>query len=174
MQFLLADSGIGGLMTALGVDWRVLLLNATAFLVIVWVMGRFVYPPLIKALDAKQHELEATARAKEAADEHLRAAQAEATKIIAEARGAAEAVLADARDEADEHRKAAEHKAEAQAERIVTEAREQLSQEVVKARQDLKAETAKLVASATEVILGEKLNDQRDAALVARSLEGRS
>jgi F-type H+-transporting ATPase subunit b len=173
MHYLIADSGIGGLLTALGIDGKALALNAAAFLVVVWVMGRFVYPPLMKALDAKRDELEATAKAKQAADKQLHEAEAAAAKIIAEARTAADAVVAEARDEADERIKTAEQKADKQADRIVAEAREQLAQDVAKARRQLKTETAQLVVSATEAVLAEKLDDKHDTALVARVLEGK-
>jgi F-type H+-transporting ATPase subunit b len=173
MHLLLADSGIAGLLTALVIDGKALALNAAAFLVVVWVMGRFVYPPLMKAIDAKRDELEATAKAKTAADQQLQKAETTAAKIIAEARAAADAVVAESRDEADQRIKAAERKAEQQADRIVAEAREQLAQDVAQARRQLKAETAQLVVSATEAVLGDKLDDKHDAQLVARALESK-
>ncbi len=172
MQFLLADSGISGLLTALGIDWKVLLLNTAAFLVIVWVMGRFVYPPLMRALDAKLAELEATSRAKKEADQKLGAAEGSAAEIIGQARKSADEILAEARDAADALLKTTEQKAEAQAQRIITEAREQLVRDVEAARNQLRSETAQLVATATETILEEKLDDQRDASLIARVVGG--
>ena len=57
MVFLAETSGgIGSLFTALGLNLQSLVLNTLAFLVIVWVLGKFVYPSLIKALDAKKDE----------------------------------------------------------------------------------------------------------------------
>jgi F-type H+-transporting ATPase subunit b len=173
MHFLLADSGIGGLFTALGVDLKTLLLNAAAFLVVVWIMGRFVYPHLIKALDNKKAELEAATREQKAAAAALEKANQEAAEILAQARAAADEVVVLARDEAATLAKSTEDKAAAQAERIVTEAREQLAKDVAAARKSLKAETAKLVVQATEAVLAEKLDDKRDAELVTRALEGR-
>jgi F-type H+-transporting ATPase subunit b len=174
MQFLLADSGIGGLFTALGVDGKALALNAAAFLVVVWVMGRFVYPSLIKALDNKKAELEAASREQKAAAAALEAANKQAAELLAQARTSADEVIALARDEAGTLAKATEDKAAAQAKRIITEAREQLAKDVQAARRSLKAETAKLVVQATEAVLADKLDDKRDTELVAHALEGRS
>ena len=172
MQFLFADSGIGGLLTALGIDGRVLLLNGLAFLVVVWVMAKYVFPPLTKALDAKLAELETTAKAREEAEAHLKQADEQASRMIAEARAAADEVVANAREEAGQQLKASSEKAEAQAKRIVAEAREQLDRDVDAARRDLRAETAKLVIQATETILEEKLDNQKDAGLIKRALTG--
>jgi len=172
MHFLLADGGMAGLLTALGIDWKVLLLNGAAFLVVVWVMGKFVYPPLIKSLDARLEDLEKTSTDRKQAEEQLKAAEKSATDIIGQARVAADEVLAEAKAEASELAKASQAKADEQAKRIVSEARAQLGRDVEAARVALKTETAKLVAQATEAVLSEKLDDSKDAALVSRALEG--
>ena len=172
-HFFLAETsgGIGSLFTALGIDWRSLLLNAAAFLVIVWAMAKWVYPALVKALDAKRDELAAAARSQEDSAKALEAAQAQATKIVGEARDAAREVARTAKAEAAELAKQSEERAAAQAERMVTEAREQLARDVEAARKSLKTETAALVAQATEHVIGQKLDAAGDAKLVARSLE---
>lgn len=175
MTFLLAESsgGIGGLFTALGIDLRSLILNALAFLVVVWVLGKFVYPSLIKALDAKKDELEGAARMEQDAKKALDKAEGKAESIVSEARSAADEILATAKADATAQIEAARKKASEQAERLVNEAREQLGRDVAAARRELKTETAKLVAEATGAVLGEKLDEKHDAELIARSLEAR-
>lgn len=162
-----AQSGLFG---ALGIDWRTLLLNGVAFLIIVWVLSKFVYPILVKALDAKQSELEAAARGQREAEERLHAAEQSAAKIVGEARSSAREIVTSAKHEAQEMVKATEDKAKAQSERIAAEAREQIARDVEAARRELRSETAKLVVNATERVLGEKLDAGADARLVARSL----
>ena len=174
MTMYVADSGgIGGLFTALGLNVQSLVLNTLAFLVIVWVLGKFVYPSLIKALDAKQGELEAAARFEREAKVALEKAESKADGVISEARSAADEILAAAKAEAQSQIDAAQAKAQAQAERTVAEAREQLARDVNTARRDLRSETARLVAEATEAVLGEKLDSDRDRSLISRSLEGK-
>lgn len=168
------SGGIGDLFVALGLDLRSLLLNAAAFLVIVWLLGKYVYPVLVKALDAKRGELEAAARSQQDASAALAKAEQSAAKIMAEARESARELAGTAKQEAADMVKAAEARAAAQAERITTEAREQLARDVEAARRELKTETARLVVAATERVVGEKLDSERDAALIQRSLgEGR-
>ena len=64
----------------------------------------------------------------------------------------------------------AEEKAKARAEQIVNDARAQLATDVAKAREALKAETIKLVAVATEQVIGEKLDAGKDAGLIKNAL----
>ncbi len=172
--FKLAESGgIGSLFTALGLNVQSLVLNTLAFLVIVWVLGKFVYPSLIKALDAKKDELEAAGRMEGEAKVALEKAESTAGDVVGDARRAADEILASAKADAAAQIEAARTKAAEQGERLIAEAREQLSRDVLAARKDLKTETAKLVASATEAVLGEKLDSSHDGKLIERSLESK-
>jgi F-type H+-transporting ATPase subunit b len=68
----------------------------------------------------------------------------------------------------------AEDKAKQRAEQIVADARTQLDADVRKAREALKAETVSLVAAATERIIGEKLDGQKDTGLITSVLKGKA
>jgi F-type H+-transporting ATPase subunit b len=175
MNFLLAEegggSGIGALFTALGLNVPALLFNAAAFLLVVAALGKWVYPSLIKALDAKKGELEAATRMEHEAKKALDKAENTAGQVVSEARKAADEILATAKADATAQIEAARTKAGEQAERIVAEAREELARDITAARRELKAETAKLVAAAAGAVLGEKLDSGRDAELINRSME---
>jgi F-type H+-transporting ATPase subunit b len=168
-----SGSGFAGLFTSLGLNWQTFILDGLAFLVTVWVLGKFVYPHLVKALDAKQGELEAAVRLEDEAKQSLTKAQAQADEILAKARNGADEVLAVAKEQTSAQLEAAKAKATAQGERIVAEAREQLTKDVNAARQTLKKDTAQLVADATETILGEKLDTKKDADVIGRALGGK-
>jgi F-type H+-transporting ATPase subunit b len=163
--------GFAGLATALGLNLQALILNTLAFFVIVWILGKFVFPSLIKALDAKRDELDAAARMEREAKASLDTAEAKADDVVQAARQSAEEILATAKADATAQIEAARAKAAAQSERAVTEAREQLARDVTAARRELKTETARLVAEATAAVLNEKLDGERDRALIGRSLE---
>jgi F-type H+-transporting ATPase subunit b len=177
VTIILADTasssgGFAGLFSALGLNWQTFILDTIAFLVTVWILGKYVYPPLMKALDAKQSELEAAARLEDEAKNSLAKAQDAASEIVSEARSSADEILATAKDQGNAQIEAARLKATVQAERTISEAREQLAKDVNAARTTLKNDTAKLVAGATETILGEKLDGKGDASLIERALEG--
>ena len=66
-QFAAETTTNKDLFTALGIDWRLLILQIIAFLVLVALLGKFVYPWLIKSVDARQDGIEAAAKATVAA-----------------------------------------------------------------------------------------------------------
>ncbi len=171
LYFLASASSSGGLLVALGINWRSLLLNTLAFFVILAILRKFVYPVLLKALDAKQDELQAAAKFEREAKEHLAAAEQSAEDMIEAARTSADQVLSNAKTEATEMISEATSKADVQAKRIMAEANDQLDINVAAARQTLKVETARLVAQATEVVLASKLDTPQDSELIKRSLE---
>jgi F-type H+-transporting ATPase subunit b len=172
LHLLAADSsGFGGLFSALGLNWQSFLLNMAAFLVTAYIVGRWIFPPFSRALDAKKEELEAAARLEKAAGAKLEEAATQAGKIVHKARGEADEILVLSREQAARQLDEARQKAEAQASRTVNEAREQLARDVRLARQELRSDTAKLVAEATETILGDTLDKTKDAAIIHRALE---
>ncbi len=172
MTILLAQSsGLGGLFSALGLNVQAFVLDLVAFLVTCYVVGRWVFPPIAKALDAKRDELEAAAKHEAETQAVLTRAQAAADKTVEGARATAEEIISAAHADATARLEAARAKAEAQTDRMIAEAREQLGRDIAGARRELRAETAKLVVSATENLLGEKLDSARDNAIIGRSLE---
>ena len=166
-----AAAGNSGLLGALGINLGALILNALAFLIILYILSRFVYPALSKALALKEQELQAAAKAQQAAASALIQAQAQADDMVRAAREQAEAMLQSARLEGSEVMQTSKAKADAQALRIAQESQAQLGRDVAEARQALKQETAQLVAKATQIVLNEKLDAPQDAALIQRSLK---
>jgi F-type H+-transporting ATPase subunit b len=161
----------GGLLGALGIDWKALVFNAIAFLIILGLLGKYVYPVLNKALDAKADELNSATKLQQAAEAKLAEAEVERQAILARANVTADKLVDDAKAEAGETVKQARVRASAEADRILAEAREDLDRDVAAARRILRAETAQLVVQATEIVVGEKLDPKRDEALINRSLE---
>lgn len=168
---LVASTSSPGLFEALGIDWKLLVEQAFAFGILVIILGKFVYPPLMKAVDGRREQIEEGLKEAKASHEALEKAEAKAADLLAAARKDADDILARSHQEAAAQVAEAETKAKRRAEQIVKDARTQLESDVTKARQALKSETVKLVAAATEQIIGEKLDERKDADLIKKSLK---
>ena len=156
---------------ALGLNWTLLIEQAIAFLILVWILGKFVYPVLIKSIDTRREQIEAGI--KEAQESHaaLEKAEAKVEELLAQARTEADEILARSHQEAGAMVAEAEAKAQHRAEQIVTDARAQLETDVIKAREALKKDTIALVATATERVIDEKLDERKDASLITQALK---
>jgi F-type H+-transporting ATPase subunit b len=172
MLHLLAttESSSPGLFQALGLDPKLLITQAVAFLILVAIMGKFVYPVLIKAIDDRRDSIEAGLKEAKESQEALEKAEANVADMLAAARKDADDILARTHQESVAMISEAEGKAKQRAEQIVADARAQLGIDVAKAREALKRDTIELVALATERVIGEKLDDKKDAELVKKAL----
>jgi F-type H+-transporting ATPase subunit b len=160
-----------GLFQALGIDLKLLVTQAIAFLILVFILGKFVYPPLMKAVDNRRDQIEAGLKEAKEAEEALAKAEAKVVDLLADARKEADGILTRTHQETSAMIAEAEAKAKDRAEQIVKDAHAQLETDISKARQVLKQETIKLVAQATEKIVGEKLDTTKDAGLITKSLQ---
>jgi F-type H+-transporting ATPase subunit b len=158
------------LFTALGIDVTLLIEQALAFLILVFLLGKFVYPALMKAVDNRREQIEAGMKEAKQAEEALVTAESKVADLLADARKEADDILARTQQEASSLVAEAEDKAKTRAEQIVADARQQLSIDVAKARDALKKDTIELVALATERVIHEKLDDRKDAELVKKAL----
>ncbi len=159
-----------GLFEALGINLTLLVEQSIAFLILVFLLSKFVYPALIKAVDGRRDQIEAGIKEAKQAGESLSKAEDKVADMLAEARKEADDILARTQREAASVVSDAEAKAKTRAEQIVVDARQQLEMDVAKARELLKKDTIELVALATERVVGEKLDAAKDAELVKRAL----
>jgi F-type H+-transporting ATPase subunit b len=170
MYQIFAASSSPSLLSALGIDWRLLLLQAAAFVVLLAILGKFVYPPLIRSIDQRRATIEASlAEAKKTQDESA-ATEAKIAALIAEARAEADAIIARSHEEATSLLSEADAKAKTRSDAYLKDAHTQLDADIAKARLALKHDTMQLVALATEKIIDEKIDVNKDAKLIERSL----
>lgn len=157
---------------AIGIDWRQLLLQLIAFAFLVWILGKFVYPHLLKAIDDREKAIEDSVKAATDAESNAEKTQADIEKLFKKARIDAAEIVETAHRESAAMVKEAEDRAKKRGEQIVSDARAQLDQDILKARKALRAEATELVALATEKIIHEKVDAKRDAQLIASAIEG--
>lgn len=171
MGTLTQFAATGNIFTTLGIDWRLLILQIIAFLILVWALGKWVYPWLMKSVDERQAAIEASAKAAEAAEEKAAGAQEEIKKLLAEARAEAKDIVATAKDEATAMVADSESKAKSRAEKIVKDAHDQLEKDVIAARKQLHNDTIELVALATEKVVGKTVSKDIDKKIIASAVK---
>lgn len=168
---ILAATSSPGLFEALGLNLKLLVEQTVAFLILVWILSKWVYPVMVKAIDTRREQIEAGLEEAKQSQAALEKAEAKVEELLAQARQDADAILARSHQESGAMIADAETRAQARAEQIVTEARAQLDTDVRKAREALKKDTLKLVVSATEQVIGEKLDERKDASLIKEALQ---
>lgn len=159
----------GGL-SALGLNLQAFLFQLTTFVIVLLLLRKFVFGKLVSTLEERRLAVEKSLDDASKTEAELKKAQEKVVGLIREARAEAEGIVATGHKEAAQMVEAAEAKAATRAEHIVKEAKAQMDVELGKAREALKADAAKLVAMATERIIKQKLDPQKDAQLIKAAL----
>lgn len=156
--------------SALGIDWRLLILQIIAFIVLVFLLGKFVYPWLMKSVDERQANIEAAAKAAAKAQEAAEKNNEKVAELLAEARKEAADIVSTAKLESAEIVSTSEKKAVKSAEQIVANAHDQIQKDIDNVRKDLYNETLELVGLATEKVIGATLTKKADSELIASAV----
>lgn len=158
-----------GLLGMLGIDGWTLLFQVIAFLILVFVLGKWVYPIFIGIIDKREADIAASAKA---ADEAKKAADQtgkEVAELLAEARREAGEIVATAKTEATAMVTAAETKAKKKSEALVAAAKDDIAKEIASARIVLHNEMVDLVTLATEKVTGSAISKDVDATLIKQA-----
>lgn len=167
-----ADGEKTDILTGLGIDWTILIVQLIAFLILTGVLAKYVYPVFMRIIDERQEKLDDAGKAAEQAEKKAEQAEAKIADSLKQARSEAAEIVATAKDEATQMIEKAENQAKSRSERIVAEAREDIEKDVLAARKALKSETAGLVKQAAGLAVAGIASDKLDAELIKKSIEG--
>lgn len=159
------------ILSILGIDWRLLIVQVIAFLVLLWALSKFVYPWLMKSIDERQKNIEEITNAAKKSEKFAAEAQAETAALLSKARKEASEILANAKQEATDMVNASEAKAKKSAEAIAADAQIRLEKDINKAKRELYDETIRLVAMATEKVIQGTHSKELDEALIKKSID---
>jgi len=145
---------------------QALILQILAFLLLIWVMRKYLFGPVNGVLEARQSEVETTIehlrRDREAMETSRRGYEARLAEIEAEARDTIQAAIKEAQGMKEDIIASAR----ADAEQIVTRARDEIVREKQQARVELRNTVADLPVSAAGKILRRSVDDRANRELV--------
>lgn len=159
------------LFSSIGIDWKLLLLQTIAFLVLLWFLSKFVYPALVAMLDKRDKLIEESVRSAHDAEKNATEAEAKTAKLMKDARKQADEMLASAKTEAGQIVDLADKKSRERAEQIVADAETEIQRNLDIARKSLRTETINLVAEATEKVVRSTVGAQVDKKVVENAIK---
>jgi F-type H+-transporting ATPase subunit b len=159
-------------MAALGINPGFLVVFGLYFLLVMFVMTRWVYTPVINALEARKKRIAQGLEDARVAAEARANAEAEAKKIVAEAQAEANKRVAEAVQRAE--KSAAEVKAAAEAERarIIKLAEDDIAAQRTQMLADLRPQVSALAMAAANKVIGASMDEQRQRALIDEFFSG--
>ena len=142
------------------------------FLVVLFILKRAVWKPLLGALDERERRIaDALASAERARDE-AQASLEEHRKALSGAQGEAREIVAQAREAGERVRDGIVQEARTAAQQTVEQARSSIESEKRAALSELRREVADLAVRAAGAILDANLDDERNRKLVDDLIAG--
>ncbi len=161
------------LVAKLGIDWKLLLAQIINFLILLWVLKRFAYKPILRALDKRSKKIAASLEQAKQIETELAAIGQEQERVVSQARHQTQKIIEQARQHASVYLEQTQVQAKAEAATVVQsaerEARAIKDAVVAEARDEL----AEVVVAATAKVAHIKLDAARDKELIEQTLRSR-
>ena len=146
--------------------------TTVVFTLLVLLLKKFAWKPILSAVDERNKSIKDSLAQAEKARSEMSELTANNEKIIAQAKVDRDIILKEARDMKNEIISEAKDKANQEAEKLVSTAKEQILNEKMKALTELKNQVADLSIEMAEKILSSELSDvAKQKELVSKALK---
>ena len=142
-----------------------------SFLVLFFILRAFAWKKILALLDERKKKIASQLNRAEEDKASIEKIKLEYQSRLKEAEDASKAKIQEAIFEGQKIIEDCKVQARKEADRIINEAKAQVEYEVAKVKEGLKAQTIDLVLDATEHLLEEKMNDQKDRAIIRDFLD---
>lgn len=159
---------------ALGFDPKAFLIQLVTFLLVFYILKKFVFGKVVDMLEKRRKTIEEGVKLSAEAKAQAEKLEIEIAESRKEARREADKLLAATKDQADDIIRSAEQSAVTKAENILTDAKKKIAEETDRARRALERETVELVIQATEAVSREKLDADKDSRLIKDALRNQA
>jgi F-type H+-transporting ATPase subunit b len=145
-----------------------LIAQAIAFALFIWFTVKFIWPPLMRAIEQRQKQIADGLAAGEQGKQNLEAAGKRAHEELAKARERVGEIIGSAEKRDAQMMDEAKAAAKAEAERILAAAKADIDQQIARAKETLREQVAALAVAGAEKILRREVNAQSHAELLGQ------
>jgi F-type H+-transporting ATPase subunit b len=149
--------------------------QALVFLILIWFSVKFIWPPLVGAIEDRQKKIAEGLAAAERGQTELSSAHGQAQAIVNEAREKAVKIVDQAGRRSNEIVDEARSTAIAEGQRLVGDAKQEITLEQARARDALRKDVAQLAVAGASKLLQREIDPKAHADLIeqlAREIEG--
>lgn len=141
------------------------------FTLLVWFTMKYVWPPIMAALEERKTKIAEGLAAAERGHEEIRLAEKKAKSVLKEAKEQSAEIIATAQRRANELVEESKLQAKKEGERLLDAAKAQIEQEMLAARENLRKEVSSLALRAAEQILKEEIDKAKHQDILTKAAE---
>ena len=153
------------------IETNLLLAQFVNFAIVLFVLWKFAYKPILKTLNDRTKKIEKGVKDAESASKKLSEMNEKEKEILTSAKKEAQEIIKKSEEEAKKNAQSIMEQAKEQNEKMIADAKKMIEQEKGKMLGEVKSEIAELVVSATEKIIGEKMDQKKDKELIEKAIE---
>lgn len=162
---------MGELIHHFGIDWKLLSAQVVNFLVLLFLLRRFAYKPIIGMLKKRREEIEKGLRFTKEAEEKLRHVGEEREEVLKGARNEALKLVSAAESEARKRKDEAVKEAARKSEEVVLAAKRIIQEEKAKMGEEVYQSAESLIKLGVAKVLGKMPAEKRDEELIREALK---
>ena len=140
------------------------------FLIALFVLKKYAFGPIQKMIDDRREQIRRSIEEADNARKEARELLEEHKALMQEARGQAEQIIAEARKTRESMELRMREETEAERQRRLEETRREIAAETARALEQIRAEVADLTLEATSIVVGKKLDSDRDRELISQAI----
>ena len=159
------------LILKLGIDWKLLIAQGVNFAILVYVLQRFVYKPIVASLNSRQADLANNAKSGEVIEAKLRETDTLREEILAKARQDSDKIIKSAEDSALTLKEDELKKTKAEVEKMIASGKTQIENDRTTLRSELKKEMGELISLAIEKTVGDVVSADAQKRLTDEAIE---
>lgn len=136
------------------------------FFLFVWFCKKFVWPPMVNAMQERQNQIADGLAAAEKGQEAEEMAKKEAAQLISDAKTQASEIIASAEKRGNAVVDEAKTTATSEKDRIISAAKSEVEQEVHTAREELRTHVSSIAVAAASKIADKEIDEAAHAGLI--------
>ena len=141
-----------------------------AFFITFFVLRKYAFGPIQKMIDERREQIRRSIEEADNARAEARNLLEEHRSLMSEARSEAEQILAEARKTREAMEQRMREETEAERQRRLEETRREIAAETGRALEQIRSEVADLTLEATSIVVGKKLDSDRDRELISQAI----
>jgi F-type H+-transporting ATPase subunit b len=154
-----------------GVNWISLVWYVVLFGLVLFLLRRFAFGPILGAIDNRQRSINEALDDAEKAVASVTESHERAEKILWDASAEAQDIIRNAERVGNDLQEQARQVARAEADSLIAKARTEIERERTAAVQEIRRHTVDLALTAATQIIGENLDDERNRKLAEEAIQ---
>lgn len=153
------------------IETNLLIAQLVNFTIVLIVLYTFAYKPILKILNDRTKKIEKGLKDAEDARKKMEELTQKEREVLVSAKKEAQNIMKNAEQSAKKEAQNIVLETKAQTERMIEEAKKNIEQEKGKMIAEVKSEIAGLVVAATEKVISEKLDKEKDKELIEKVIK---